>query len=280
MHELGRIAKRTQRCQSIRINRQIPRPQRIEAEPLTTIRVHSRGSRCYYVGNSVVELRDILGGVVIAVLRRVRERLEVGEPGFLRHRLSQHVHAVEQLRQLSAMRQIRVSTGSKRALARRAIVRLEQRLQLRNRQRATINLDAHAASQFLIACAQLFDLREACDICVAKNRYGGAELTEQDREVGIINAGIDQELREAGLSCLDVRLHFRHEAQVPHFGPRIGGVAGVCDQRLRRRFVDELFEQRPLPKPFPCRRTRRRALRQRVVKGGDLRPGGVREIGR
>ena len=234
----------------------------------------------HHIRHCVVKTRDIVRSVVVAVFGSERERLEIPEARLTRHILTQREHLVEQLGHRIALCQVRIGTGAERPLTRTSIVRLEQRLQLRNRERRAVDRHAHAAGDLLVRRAQLLDLRKTFRIRVAENRHCGAELTQQRRDISVVDARGNQQFGEPGLSRFDIRLNFRHESQVARFGVGVLRIPGVRDQRLRRRLVDHLLEQRPLSQP--CARSGQcRSLRsQCVVIRRNVGPAGVGEIGR
>ena len=132
-HELIHRLERPERSRAVRVNRQVPGAERVEAEPLASMLHDPRDGRRGRALDRLVEALAVGRGIVEPELGREDVVAEVGEARVPRRALAQLEHPVEQARQGAALLDVRLRGRPEGALPDRPVRALEERLQLRQR---------------------------------------------------------------------------------------------------------------------------------------------------
>ena len=143
--ELVHRLERAERRGAVGIDRQVPRPERVEPEPLPPMLEHPRDRRRGGALDRLVEALAVGRGVVEAELGGKDVVAVVGEAGVPRRPLAELEHPVEQPGQRAALLDVGLGGRPEGALPDRPVGALEEGLQLRQRALDPVPLDRHRA---------------------------------------------------------------------------------------------------------------------------------------
>ena len=278
--ELVHRLERAERRGAAGIDRQVPRPECVEPEPLAPAIEDAGDGRRSGALDGLVEALAIGRGVVEPELGRERR-----SRGSWRSPRSAPPADGARASGRTGPRGRRAPRCTAAWPARKARSRtarsgaLEERLQLRQRALHPLPFDGHRARDALIARAQLLQLGEQRDVGFAEDLDGGAEPGERRRQLGRAVAQGHEAPSQLHAALLRLWAGSRSRSGDGPSPSRIRGVDGVGDHRLRRGFGDQLLQPGPRPEPVLHRRGVERSLGQLLEVGDDVFPGGLGEGG-
>ena len=262
------IAIRHRRRGAPRVDRHVPGPELLEAEPLTPVLQGTQHRRHHLRLDGILQARAIGRGVVKTALGREDVAAEVAEAGVLRHRPAQLHHPVEESREFVVRGNVRQVRRTPSRFADGAVVALEERRQPRQRHLLAAPLRRHRPGHLLVLRRQPFRFGDQRDIRLAEDLDRGAKTPQRGLQVGAVSADRHEALGERHLGFFQLRQHVHREAEVGRFLRLVGGVAGIGNHRERRRLGHQLVKSRPARQPRLERsRVERRGLELPIERG-------------
>ncbi len=248
--QLARSLERSRRVQPVRVDRQIPGPEPVDAEPgaaLLKAPDHGGDHRFFH---RVVKPATIVGGVVEPELGREDVVPEVGEPGVPGHLLTLDPHPIEQLGQLVPGGEVGSHGGPISPFANRPIRALQERRQARERHRTALPDGGHGAGDLLVARCQLLKVREQRDVRLPEEFDRGPEPGHDRFHAGCREPRFDQLPGQSDTLFLRLGQHLGGKPEMDLLLARVGGITGVGNHRRGGRLRDQRLKPGPGRQPL------------------------------